>query len=276
MQEFIKTKYLTIPALGLGTYKLTGDQGVESIKTALKIGYRHIDTAQFYNNEEEVGRAIKESGVDRHAIFLTTKIWPENLKKDDVQKSFAESLKKLQTDYVDLLLIHWPNPQVELKETLDAMQALKDAGQVKAIGVSNFPVALMKQAVEELKFEIACNQVEYHVMLNQKPVLDYTTTHDMVMTAYSPLGQGQLTQNETIKKIADKYKKTPGQIALRWLIQQNHVAAIPKASSEEHLRANFEIFDFKLDDEDLKALQELNGDNRLVNPDIAPEWDQAA
>jgi 2,5-diketo-D-gluconate reductase B len=276
MQEFIKTKYLTIPALGFGTYKLTGDAGVNAVKTALGIGYRHIDTAQIYENEAEIGKGIKESGVARDAVFLTTKIWTTNFTKDAVASSFDESLKKLQTDYVDLLLIHWPNPQVELKETLEAMQALKEAGKIKAIGVSNFPVALMKQAVEELKFEIACNQVEYHVMLNQKPVLDYAVSQDMIVTAYSPLGQGKLTENDVIKQVADKHKKTPGQIALRWLLQQQHVAAIPKAASEEHIRANFEIFDFKLDDEDMKALWDLNGDNRIVNPDFAPQWDKAA
>jgi 2,5-diketo-D-gluconate reductase B len=276
MQQFTQTKYLTIPALGFGTWQLTGDKCVEAVKKALEIGYRHIDTAQIYDNEAEVGKAIKESGIDRHAIFLTTKIWFTNFKKDDVRKSFEESLKKLQTDYVDLLLVHWPNPDVELKETLEAMQALKEEGKVKAIGVSNFPVALMKQAVEELKFEIACNQVEYHVLLNQKPVLEYTQAHDMILTAYSPLARGNLEDNAELGMIAGKHNKTVSQIALRWLIQQKNVVAIPKASSEEHIRKNFQIFDFELDQEDIDTINQLNGSQRFINPDIAPEWDKAA
>ena len=276
MQQFNQTKYMTIPALGFGTWKLTGDKCVSAVKKALEIGYRHIDTAQIYENEAEVGKAIAESGVDRAAIFLTTKLWTTNFKKDDVKKSFEESLKKLQTDYVDLFLIHWPNPETDLKETLEAMQALKEEGKIRAIGVSNFPVALMKQAVEELKFEIACNQVEYHVLLNQKPVLEYAQAHDMIVTAYSPLARGNLEDHNELGMLAGKHNKTVSQIALRWLIQQKNVVAIPKASSEEHIKANFEIFDFELDEEDLKTIAEMNGDNRFTNPDFAPEWDKAA
>lgn len=276
MQQFIKTKYMTIPALGFGTYQLTGDTCSTAVKTALDIGYRHIDTAQIYENEAEVGKGIKDSGVNREAIFLTTKIWTSNLKKADVKSSFEESLKKLQTDHVDLLLIHWPNPEIELSETLEALKDLKSDGKVKNIGVSNFPVSLMKQAVEELNSEIACNQVEYHLLLKQTPVLEYARAHDMVLTAYSPLAQGELKNHDTLKNIGLKHKKTASQIALRWLIDQANVAAIPKASSEAHIRANFEIFDFHLDEEDKAWLEVLTGNRRIVNPDFAPQWDIAA
>lgn len=276
MQLFTKTKYMTIPSLGFGTWQLNGEQCTDAVKTALDIGYRHIDTAQIYENEAEVGKALVASPVQREAIFLTTKIWTSNFKKNDVKSSFEESLKKLQSDYVDLLLIHWPNPEVELKETLDAFAALKESGQVKNIGVSNFPVSLMKQAIEELGFPIACNQVEYHALLNQQPVLDYAHTHDMIVTAYSPLARGGLNENDVLLSLGKKYNKTPSQIALRWLIEQKNVCAIPKASSEAHIRANFEIFDFQLEEDDSMFIGSLNSNYRTVNPDFAPQWDVAA
>jgi len=276
MQQFTKTKYMTVPSLGFGTWQLSGQHCVNAVKTALQIGYRHIDTAQIYENEAEVGQAIAESGINREAIFLTTKIWFTNFKAADVKSSFEESLKKLKTDHVDLLLMHWPNREVELKETLTAMKELQDEGKVKNIGVSNFPVALMKQATEELEFPIACNQVEYHALLNQKPVLDYAHEHDMVVTAYSPLARGALSEEHTLMNIALKHNKSVSQIALRWLIEQKNVAAIPKASSEVHIRANFEIFNFQLDEEDHKAIAGINKNTRMTNPDIAPEWDVAA
>lgn len=276
MQQFTKTKYLTIPSLGFGTWQLTGPQCTDGVRMALDIGYRHIDTAQIYENESEVGLGLAESGVDRHAIFLTTKLWTSNYQTEAVHRSVDESLQKLRTDYVDLLLIHWPNPEVELKETLAAMQELQANGKIKHIGVSNFPVALMRQAIEELGATITCNQVEYHALLSQKPVLDYAHTHDMVITAYSPLARGTLNEHHVLQEIARKHGKSPNQIALRWLIEQKNVAAIPKASSEAHIRANFEIFDFHLDSEDLQAIGAINGNHRLINPDFAPQWDEAA
>lgn len=274
--EFINVKGLQIPALGFGTWQLTGDDCAQGVQTALELGYRHIDTAQIYENEAEVGKGIARSGIGRSEVFLTTKIWISNFRAPDVHSSFNESLRKLQTDYVDLLLMHWPNPEVDLAETLGALQELKDAGKVRAMGVSNFPVALMKSAVEELGFDIACNQVEYHVMLSQKPVLEYAQSHDMMLTAYSPLARGNLEKNATMRNVAHKHGKSVSQVALRWLIEQRNVAAIPKASSEPHIRTNFDIFDFTLDAEDKKQIDGLSGNHRLVNPDFAPEWDQAA
>lgn len=273
MQQFTRTSKLTIPSLGLGTWQLMGEQCVNGVKTALDIGYRHIDTAQIYENESEVGQGIASSGVEREAIFLTTKIWTSNFRKEDVASSFATSLKKLKTDYVDLLLVHWPNPEIDLRETLEAFLKLHKSGKARHIGVSNFPVALMRQAIEEMGFPIACNQVEYHALLNQKAVLDYAHHHDMVVTAYSPLARGELNTHQVMIDLANKYNKTPSQIALRWLIQQKNVCAIPKASSEAHIRANFDIFDFQLTADDHEFISNLQGNFRTVNPDFAPSWD---
>lgn len=273
--QFIDLQGTKMPALGFGTWQLTGETCVKAIGKALEAGYRHIDTAQIYENEAEVGQALLNSGVPRADIFLTTKIWMTNYKKKDVLSSFDTSLKKLKTDYVDLLLIHWPSTDVPLKETLGALSELQQAGSVKHIGVSNFTVDLMRQAVEELETPIACNQVEYHVLLSQKPVLDYARKSGITVTAYSPLARGKLEDNAVVKAIAAKHNKTVGQIALRWLLDQPGVAAIPKAASENHIKQNLKIFDFKLDVEDTAALDALNGSTRLVNPDWAPEWDVA-
>jgi 2,5-diketo-D-gluconate reductase B len=274
--QFVDMDGTQCPALGFGTWQLIGNECTQAVQTALSVGYRHIDTAQIYNNEAEVGLAIASSGVARDKIFLTTKVWMDNFKKADVLTSVDASLKKLKTDYVDLLLIHWPSAKVPLQETLGAMKQLQDAKKVKQIGVSNFPVALMKKALEELGFPIVNNQVEYHLMLSQKPVLDYARQHNMTVTAYSPLARGKLDSNPTVQQIAGKYNKHAGQVALRWLIDQPNVAAIPKAGSKNHIEQNFEIFDFQLDTDDTKTLDALNGDGRLINPDWAPKWDKAA
>ncbi len=223
-----------------------------------------------------VGQGIADSGIDRAELFVTTKVWTSNFHHGDVLRSADESLAKLGTDYVDLLLMHWPNPDVPLKETLGALQELQKAGKARAIGVSNFPVALMREAAEALKAPIACNQVEYHAMLSQKPVIEYAHAHGIVVTAYSPLGRGGLADGGVLERIGKQYGKTPQQVALRWLIEQPDVAAIPKTSSEKHARANFDIFDFKLSDADRAAIDALGGDNRLINPAWAPRWDNAA
>lgn len=271
----VKSQNISMPALGYGTWMLSGDECVRGVRAALDIGYTHIDTAQIYENEAEVGSALADSGVAREKLFVTTKVWIDKFKAADVKSSTEESLKKLRMDYVDLLLVHWPNPAVSLVETLGAFEALLKAGKTKAIGISNFPVKLMREAVEEIGAPIACNQVEYHSLLSQKPVLDYAHKHGIIVTAYSPLARGRLEKEQVLIKIGQKHGKTPSQIGLRWLIEQEGVVAIPKAASEKHARANFEIFDFALDAEDRKAIDAINGTNRLIDPDFAPEWDAA-
>jgi 2,5-diketo-D-gluconate reductase B len=261
-----------MPSLGLGTWQLSGGACERAVRLALDIGYRHIDTAELYGNEAEIGRAVAASGIDRQKIFITTKIWTNHLRARDVGPTVETSLKKLRTDYVDLLLIHWPNESVPLGETLGAMRKLHAAGKTLAIGVSNFPVNLMREARETHKAPIVCNQVEYHVRLDQSAVLDYARRHDIAVVAYCPLGRGNLVRNPALARIGAKHGKSAAQVALRWLIQQDGVAAIPKSATDDNLRANFDIFDFKLDREDLKAIAALSAKDRLVDIGGA-DWD---
>lgn len=273
----ITHKGTKIPALGYGTWQLRGPDCKTGVAKALEIGYRHIDTAQIYENEAEVGAAIAESGVKRGDIFLTTKVWNTNLQSDAMRKSVDESLKKLKTDHVDLLLIHWPINDVPFAEQLKGLQDVKKAGLAKLIGVSNFTVAQMKEVVETIGADVATNQVEYHPFLSQKPVLDYLRGKNMFLTAYSPLARGKVAEAPLLQELGKKYGKLPGQITLRWLLQQPGVSAIPKAGSEQHLKKNFEIFDFKLDDSEMQKIHALaKPDGRMISPEWAPKWDKAA
>lgn len=274
---FIDLQNYKIPALGFGTWKLSGTECIRAIEQALEVGYRHIDTAQIYENETEVGDALKFSAIPRQQIFLTTKIWMDNVHDGDLQKSAEISLKKLKTDYVDLLLIHWPVNAVPLKEQIKALSEVQQSGKTRLIGVSNFTVAQMKEVVDTIGASIVTNQVEYHPFLSQQQVLDYARQHDMFLTAYSPLARGKVRDTPLLQDLAKQYGKNPGQITLRWLIQQPNVAAIPKAASIDHIRDNFNIFDFALSDAEMKAISDLaKPDGRLVNPQWAPEWDKAA
>ncbi len=241
-----------VPSLGLGTWRLSGEECTRVVECALALGYRHIDTAQMYANEGEVGRGIRNSSVDRKEIFIVTKVRTSSFSHDNVLRSTRESLKKLQTEYVDLLLMHWPNPSVPLGETLGAMRELQEEGSVKHVGVSNFPPSMVEEATEHA--EIFCNQVEYHPYRMQDELLGQAREMDYLLTAYSPVAKGRILMDATLKEIGDAYGKTPAQVALRWLIQQEKVAAIPKAASENHLRNNFDIFDFKLSDEEIERI----------------------
>lgn len=273
---YIDLQNRKIPALGYGTWQLKGKDCETGVAAALDIGYRHIDTAQIYENEAEVGRALKSSGLKREDLFLTTKVWNDNLAGNRFQKSVEESLNKLQTNYVDLLLIHWPISEVPFEEQMKSLRAVHEAGMARMIGVSNFTVAQMREVVEELGAPIVNNQVEYHPFLSQKPVLDYVRAHGMFLTAYSPLARGKVREEIALREIAEKHGKTVGQITLRWLVQQERVAAIPKAASLEHIRENFDIFNFELDADDMQRINLLTRRaSRLINPDWAPHWDQA-
>lgn len=274
----IKIHNKTVPTLGLGTWKLSGDECVSATELALDIGYRHIDTAQIYENEAEVGQAIKNavknSGIDRRDIFLTTKVWMENVSRGTLAKSVDESLKKLKTEYVDLLLLHWPVSDVPLKEQVEALATVQKSGKAGLIGVSNYPVALMRAVLDDYGVKIANNQVEYHPFLSQKAVIDFARAHDMWVTAYSPLARGAVKGNAVLKRIGDKYGKNEGQVALRWLTQQPDIAAIPKAASAAHIRNNISIYDFTLSDEEMNAIFALaRPDGRMVDPEWAPQWD---
>ncbi|HET6528341.1 MAG TPA: aldo/keto reductase [Balneolaceae bacterium] len=270
--QFKNIQGVDVPEIGLGTHRLHNKECSDIVRAALEIGYRHIDTAQMYKNERSIGRAIGISNVPREDIFLATKIWHTNLAADDVLQSTETSLKNLDTPYVDLLMIHWPNDQYDLRATIESMLILRDQGKALNIGVSNFPLHLLKKANDEIRAPIFCDQLEFHPFIDQLDLLDYAIENDILVTAYSPLAQGKVTENEVIQEIAEKYDKSPAQIALRWLIEQENVVAIPKASSKEHLKENFDIFDFFLDDEDFDRIDELEKGTRLVNPSFAPDW----
>lgn len=261
-----------MPALGLGTWQLRGEEAERAVVTALGMGYRHVDTAAIYENEEAVGAGLKASGVPRDHLFLTTKIWHDSLTPDGVHQAIDASLKRLGTDYVDLLHIHWPDPDVSLADTLGAMQAVRDAGKTRLVGVSNFTPSLLAEALEIVP-DLAGVQVEYHAFLGQPTLLELVRKHGLMLTAYSPLARGRVVKDETIQTIAAVHGKSAVQVALRWLIQQDRVAAIPKASSDDHLAANLAVFDFALSEDEMDAIDALPKDRRLVNPDFAPSWD---
>ncbi len=244
-----------VPALGLGTYRLTGETCVGAVSLGLSIGYRHIDTAQMYGNEAEVGRGMEGSGVDRSEIFLTTKVWPSDFAHDRVISKTRESLKKLRTEHVDLLLMHWPGDGVPLGETLGAMRELQEEGAVRHVGVSNFSPSLVEEASEHA--DVFCNQVEYHVYRRQDALLDQARTQDYLLVAYRPLSRGGVERDATLREVGEAHGKTAAQVALRWLVQQEKVSAIPKATSEEHLRSNLDVFDFELTQEEMDRVSAL-------------------
>ncbi len=264
----------SMPALGFGTYQLEGETAYRLTRFALEVGYRHIDTAQLYENETEVGRAIKESGVDRSEIFVTTKVWVDRFQASELSQSITESLHKLGLESVDLVLLHWPNPSVPLAETLTALMQAKQQGQAQAIGLSNFTTALMEQAVQICgPHQLVTNQVEYHPFLWQDSVIAKARELTMTVTAYRPLAKGNVLQNDTLNSMAAKYGKSPTQIALRWILQQQ-IAAIPRSSREDHARENFDVFDFALTVADMAEIDALRGNLRLASPShLAPAWD---
>ncbi len=271
--EYVEVKGEKVPALGLGTWQMEGNECRKAVENALDIGYRHIDTAQAYGNERKVGTALSNSDVDRDEVWLTTKIWRSNFGSSDVISSFRESLEKLQTDYVDLLLIHWPSKSVPFQETLDAMAELVDEDVVRNIGISNFTVAQIEEAVQSSQREILTDQVEYHPFLNQDAVLEKCREEGMMLTAYSPLARGDVIGDDTLQDIGESHGKSPAQVALRWLLQQEKVAAIPKASKPGHQEDNLDIFDFELDGDEMKRIHRLEGDRRKVDPGFSPNWD---
>jgi diketogulonate reductase-like aldo/keto reductase len=252
--EYVTTQDMEIPALGLGTWRMKGPTCRRAVATALDLGYRHIDTAQAYGNERQVGAAIAGSDVAREDLFLTTKLGSSNRDHDSVLASTSESLRKLETDFVDLLLIHQPNTGTPLEETIGAMDELVSEGLVEHIGVSNFGVSRLHAAREHAKAPILTNQVQYHPFWDQTSMVDYCQIHDLMLTAYSPLAHGGAVDDGLLDEIGARYEKTPVQIALRWLVQQDNVSTIPKSTSPEHLESNLRIFDFELTDDEMRTI----------------------
>ena len=268
--RFVTARGERVPALGLGTWLMRGEDCERGVAHALELGYRHIDTAQAYKNESEVGKALAASSVARDDYFLTTKIEAGKYRADDVIASTEKSLRQLGVDFVDLLLIHWPTEEVPLEETLDAMQQLQADGRTRHLGVSNFTPSLLQRSLDHA--DIFSIQVEYHPYLEQDALRALAEEHDLMLTAYSPIARGNVIDDETLNEIADTHGKSAAQVALRWLIQQPQVAPIPKASSPEHREANFDIFDFELSDDEMSRIHNLARGERLVDPGFAPDW----
>ncbi|HKU06848.1 MAG TPA: aldo/keto reductase [Bradyrhizobium sp.] len=271
--ENIRTQGIAMPKLGLGTFRMQGDACRAAVESALALGYRHIDTAEMYGNEEPIGAAIAASRVPRGELHVTTKVWVENLAPAAIRKAFDASLKKLRLDHIDLYLVHWPSRSMNLPAVLETMLKLREEGRTRAIGVANFTTALLKVVVEEVKVPIACNQVEYHAMLGQVKLMKYLAAHNIPLVAYCPLAQGKVASDETLAKIGRKHNASAAQVALKWLLDQDGVAAIPKASRAESQKANLAALQVTLDDEDRKAIAALPKDRRCVNPGFGPDWD---
>ncbi|WP_415378981.1 aldo/keto reductase [Halosimplex sp. TS25] len=258
--EYVTANGVDVPALGFGTARMdTDEERRRAVETALDAGYRHVDTAQSYGSEGAVGDALAASDVDREDVFVTTKLSGDNRAYDDVVESTGESLQRLGLDAVDLLLIHSPNDDVPHEETLDAMNELRDDGFVRHLGVSNFSVDQLREAMELSEAPILTNQVEYHVRERRDDLLSFCVDEDVMLTAYSPLDVGNLADDPMLAEIGDRVGKSAAQVAIRWLIQQPMVSAIPMSSSPEHIRANFDVFDFQLTDDEMEELAEQGG-----------------
>jgi 2,5-diketo-D-gluconate reductase B len=268
-QDPIKTKSAEVPDIGFGTYKLTGPQAIIAVEYALGVGYRHIDTARFYENEAEIGKAVKNSSLARESVFITTKIFPNDFRR--LVKATEESLQNLKMDYVDLLLLHWPSDDESNKIAVDSLNEVLNKGLTKSIGVSNFNIDKLSKAME--RAPIICNQVEYHPYISQEKMLAFLNEHNLLLTAYSPLAKGKVVRDWIIMELAGNYGKTVSQVVIRWLLQQGNIAVIPKATSKERIKENFDIYDFELIDEDMRIISGLSTNHRITNPAWSPIWD---
>jgi diketogulonate reductase-like aldo/keto reductase len=263
-----------VPRLGFGTWRLSGQPCQEAVSAALRIGYRHIDTASMYENEEHVGAALAASGLARDRLFVTTKVWRDDLRRDAFLRSAEASLRRLKLETVDLLLIHWPNADIPLSETMDALNEAKRRGLTRHIGVSNFPITLLNQATKLSSEPIFANQCEYHPGLDQSALIAACRERGAAFVSYRPLGQGKDLDHSTIREIAQAHGKTPSQVVLRWHMQQPGLIAIPRSANPEHISENAAVFDFTLSDEEMRAIFALAaGGGRHVNPAFAPAWD---
>ena len=266
-----------IPVLGLGTFRLRGEECARVVAEAAELGYRHFDTAAMYDNEEDVGEGLVRCGVKRSEIFVTTKVWHSDIGGGALQRSAEASLKRLKLGFADLLLIHWPNASIPLGESIEALCDAKARGFAKNIGVANFPMALLREAVglaAQHGEKIACNQCERHPRFPQAPLLDVCRENGVGFVSYQPIAQGNYLDDPVLVKIARSHGRETSQIVLRWQVQQPGVAAIPKASSRKHLAENLALFDFQLTAEEMSAINAMaRAGSRKVNPGFAPAWD---
>ena len=265
-----------IPAIGLGTFRLEGEACAEAVRTALGLGYRHLDTARMYGNEEAVGDGIRASGVSREDVFVTTKVWWEDIGPGDLQRSAEASLKRLGLSSVDLLLIHWPNAAIALRGSIAALCEAKARGLARHVGVSNFPSAMLRDAIALASEPLVANQVEYHPRLDQSVLLAATREAGMALTSYCPLGRGDLVDDPLVADLARRHGVTPAQVLLRWHVQQPGVVAIPKSGDPGRMAENLGVFDFVLAADAMASLSGLaRRDGRFVDPVFAPRWDAA-
>ncbi|MCW2968718.1 MAG: putative aldo/keto reductase [Solirubrobacteraceae bacterium] len=266
-------KLTHLPRLGLGTWQMDDETAREAVRDALELGYRHIDTARMYGNERAVGEGLRDAAVPRDEVWVTTKVWHDDLDPDRLRRSTEASLSDLGLDHVDLLLVHWPNPAVRLGDTLAALHRARQDGLATHIGVANFPSALLREALAE--FPIACDQVEYHPYLAQRAVLDVAAAHRVVVTAHTPLGSGALLDDPVLAEIAEARGCAPAQVCLRWLLDQSGVAAIPKAASHANRVANLATLEMApLTYAERARVDALDRGRRFVNPAFAPQWDK--
>ena len=271
--QIVEANGARIPLLGLGTWDLRGRVCSRIVEQALRLGYRHIDTAEMYDNEREVGEGLRASGLARDQTFITTKVWPSHFAARELERAVKESLARLQLAEVDLLLLHWPNPQIPLRETLGALCEVKRMGLARHIGVSNFTVALIDEAARLAEEPLVCNQIEMHPFINQDKVLAACKKHGMAVVAYCPIARGKVPGADALERIGKAHGKSAAQVSLRYLVQMG-VCSIPRTATPEHLKQNLDVYDFKLSDSEMAELKKLNAtDMRVVNPPHAPKWD---
>jgi diketogulonate reductase-like aldo/keto reductase len=271
----VRANGAAIPAIALGTWQLRGEAATEAVAHALKVGYRGVDTAAMYDNEEAVGAGIRASGMPRADVFVTTKVWYTDLAPGQLQRSAEASLKRLGLSEVDLLLIHWPNLDIPLEGSIAALGDAKRRGLARNVGVSNFPVALLERALALATEPLVANQCEYHPQLDQSKVLAACRKHGLAFISYCPIGKGVVLETPVVREIAARHGKTPAQVVLRWQVQQPGIAAIPKSGNPGRIAENLDVFDFALSDNEMRALFALaRPDGRMVAPSWSPAWDR--
>lgn len=271
--QFVESKGARIPLVGLGTWELRGRDCARLVQQAIKLGYRHIDTAQMYGNERDVGEGVRASGIRREEIFVVTKVSPENLAPGALTRSVRDSIGQLRLGEIDLLLLHWPNKEVPLKDTIEALVNVKRDGLVRHIGVSNYTVVLLEQADRLSEHRLVCNQIEMHPFLDQSKVVNACRALDMAVVAYSPIARGGAGHDAVLERIGKSHGKSAAQVSLRFLVQQG-IAVIPRTSRVERLSENIDIFDFELTDAEMAQIRALaHADGRIVDWSWSPQWD---
>jgi 2,5-diketo-D-gluconate reductase B len=272
--QYVEAHGARIPAIGFGTMTLKESVGVEMTTAALRAGYRHLDTAQMYGNEREVGEGLRASGVKREDVFITTKVWWDRLSAGDFEKSVEESLERLKLPSVDLLLIHWPG-KTPVRESVASLNKVKQAGLTRHIGLANFTVPLLEEAVRASQAPLVTNQIEVHPFIDQSKVIAACRRHGISVTAYCPIARGKADGNAVLERIAKAHGKSAAQVSLRYLVQQS-IIAIPRTSKPERLKENLDVFDFTLSDAEMAEIRKLKqSDGRVVSPPHAPQWDAA-